>query len=462
LKTRSGLVFEVSGGDSMTDMITGAAGTNGDESKTQSNGYRNVVMVLLFVVYTFNFLDRQIISILAIPIKEEMGLSDSQLGLLGGIAFAALYSTLGVPIAWLADRWSRTWIMTIALTVWSGFTALSGMAQNFTHLFLARMGVGIGEAGGVAPAYSLIADLFPPKKRGTALAIYSLGIPVGSAFGVIAGAHIAAGVFSDQLDWRSAFIFVGLAGVLLAPIFRLVVREPKRGQNDPQVLKRTADKKPSFGEVFSVLSKKPAFWLLTLGASCSSMMGYGVFFWIPSFFARSYNLSLLETSWAFGGIIFVAGILGVLLGGILGDRLGAGKKSMYAIVPAVAFLATTPFYVGAVLAPNISIAIALFFIPFGLGLAWLGPVLSAFQHLVPPNMRSVASSIFLLVNNLIGIGVGVYVLGRMSTALAPTFGDESLRYSILIGSSLYLVAAGFFFLASKHLARDWEGDAENA
>ena len=435
-----------------------ANSTDVQDDKKPSSGYSNVVMLLLFIVYAFNFLDRQIISILAIPIKEELGLSDEQLGLLGGIAFAALYSTLGVPIAWAADRWNRTWIMTISLTVWSAFTAISGLAQNFTQLFLARMGVGIGEAGGVAPAYSLIADYFPSNQRARAMAIYSLGIPVGSAFGVIVGAHIAMGAFMEGLDWRSAFIIVGVAGVVVAPIFKLIVREPKRGQFDGAAQQKLAEKKPSIMEVLKVLSKKPSFWFLTLGASFSSMMGYGIFFWIPSFFVRSHGLGILDTSWAFGITILVAGALGILMGGILGDRLGKGKKSMYAIVPGIAFLCTTPFYIGAVMAPSLAWSIGLFFIPTALGLAWLGPVLSTFQHLVAPNMRAVASSIFLLINNLIGIGVGVYVLGKMSTILAPTFGDESLRYSILGGSFLYLIAAGLFYLASKHIDKDWVSD----
>lgn len=192
----------------MADTNAGAA----QGSNLPGAGYRSLVMVLLFLVYAFNFLDRQIISILAIPIKEDLGLTDEQLGLLGGIAFALLYSTLGVPIAWFADRFNRTWIMTAALTIWSGFTALSGFAQNFMQLFLARVGVGVGEAGGVAPAYTIIADYYPPSKRARALAIYSLGIPVGSAFGVIAGSQIAGGGISDALDWRSAFFIVGIAG----------------------------------------------------------------------------------------------------------------------------------------------------------------------------------------------------------------------------------------------------------
>jgi sugar phosphate permease len=440
--------------------------------------YRAWVLFMLFVVYAFNFLDRQIISILAIPIREDLGLDDRQLGLLGGIAFAALYSTLGVPIAWLADRSNRTWIITASLTVWSGFTALCGLAQNFWQLFAARVGVGVGEAGGVAPSYSLIADYFPPDARARALAIYSLGIPIGSAFGVVAGAQIAGGAIGEDLDWRAAFIIVGLAGVLIAPIFKLTMREPKRGGLDPvserekaaaiakhppqqgeglagKAIEEAASK-PGVLDVLRILATKPSFWFLTLGASCSSMMGYGVFFWMPSFISRTYELGIIDTGWVFGTVLFFGGSLGILLGGFLGDKLGKAKKTAYAIVPALAFIAAFPLYVLGTFAPTPLIAVLLFLIPTALGLSWLGPVLSAFQHLAPANMRSMASAIFLLVNNLLGIGVGVYVLGELSTLLTPRFGEESLRYSIAIGASLYLVAGLLFLLASRTIERDWE------
>ena len=445
-------------------------------AKPPSAGYRVWVLFMLFVVYAFNFLDRQIISILAEPIAVELGLSDRQLGFLGGIAFAFLYSTLGVPIAWLADRTNRTWIITVSLTIWSGFTALCGFAQNFWQLFLSRVGVGVGEAGGVAPSYSLIADYFPPQSRARALAIYSLGIPIGSAFGVIAGAQIAGGNIGENLDWRSAFMIVGIAGVIVAPIFKLTLREPKRGgldvkaetaeakaQPEPGEAASVAapaeaadERKPGFFDVLAVLSKKPSFWFLVFGASCSSMMGYGVFFWIPSFFARSFELGIIERGWYFGGVLFFGGSLGIILGGVLGDLMGKGSKKMYAIVPAVAFFITFPFYIAGTLAPTPLIAAALFLIPTGLGLAWLGPTLSAFQHLAPPSMRSMASAVFLLINNLLGIGVGVYALGEVSTLLTPIFGDEALRYSIMVGASLYLVAGALFLIASRTIANDWE------
>ncbi|MEE2565679.1 spinster family MFS transporter [Hyphobacterium marinum] len=421
-----------------------------------SKGYRILVMLLLFLVYAFNFLDRQIISILAIPIQAELDLSDRQLGLLGGLAFAFLYSTLGVPIAWLADRTNRTWIITGALAIWSGFTVLCGYTQNFTQLFLARVGVGIGEAGGVAPSYSLIADYFPPKSRARALAFYSLGIPIGSAFGVIAGSQIAGGAISDSLDWRAAFIIVGIAGLVLVPIFKLVVREPARGQLDTVKLDDTVAK-PSFGQVLGVLAKKPTFWFLTFGAACSSMMGYGVFFWLPSFFARSFDLDIIQTGWLFGSILFIGGTAGIVLGGVMSDLFGKRTVTAYARVPGIAFLLTTPLYIAGVLAPSPALSVILFLVPTALGLAWLGPTLSAFQNLVPASMRTTASSIFLLINNLIGIAGGIYVLGELSTLLAPTFGDASLKYSIIIGSMMYLIAGTLFLIAARSIAKDWEG-----
>jgi sugar phosphate permease len=445
-------------------------------AKAPSAGYRVWALFMLFIVYAFNFLDRQIISILAEPIKNEFLLQDWQLGLLGGIAFAALYSTLGVPIAWLADRTNRTWIITVSLTIWSGFTALCGFTQNFWQLFLARVGVGVGEAGGVAPSYSLIADYFPPNSRARALAIYSLGIPIGSAFGVVAGAQIAGGNLGENLDWRSAFVIVGIAGIVIAPIFKFTMREPKRGGLDVKSqtaqakvqpepgeaasvaapVEASVEKKPGFLDVLKVLAKKPSFWFLVFGASSSSMMGYGVFFWIPSFFARSFELGIIDRGWYFGGVLFIGGSLGIIIGGILGDLMGKGSKRMFAIVPAVAFFLAFPFYIAATLAPSPLIAATLFLIPTGLGLAWLGPTLSAFQHLAPANMRSMASAVFLLINNLLGIGVGVYALGQLSTFLTPIFGNEALRYSIMIGASLYVVAGILFLIASRTIENDWE------
>jgi predicted MFS family arabinose efflux permease len=406
------------------------------------------VLFILVIVYTFNFIDRQIVGILAIPIKADLGLSDTELGLMGGLAFALFYTTLAIPIAMAADRFSRTWIMTVALVVWSAMTAVSGLAQNFWQLFMARLGVGIGEAGGVAPAYSLIADFFPQHQRARALSVYSFGIPIGSALGIVFG-----GVIATLIDWRFAFFAVGIAGVLLAPVFRMTVSEPERGRFDP-VSRDTGH--PGIREIFVTLSKKPSFWGLAFGASFSSMMGYGLFFWLPSFFVRSYDITLLHASLVFGAILLVGGIAGLWLGGALADAFGSRRKSAYAIIPAIAFLITIPFYLVAILSPTLMLAVTVLIVPTAMGLVWLGPVISAVQHLVPPNMRATASAIFLFINNLIGIGAGTFAIGAISDALQARYGDESLRYAILAGSGFYLLAAGLFFLASGRLKRDWE------
>jgi predicted MFS family arabinose efflux permease len=324
------------------------------------SSYRFVVLAMLLLVYTFNFVDRQILGILAGPIKAELGLSDTQLGLLGGIAFAALYSTLAVPLALLADRTSRTWVITGSLAVWSGFTALCGMAGSFWQLFAARLGVGVGEAGGVAPSYALIADYFPAKERSRALAVYSLGIPLGAALGVMFGGYIAA-----RVDWRTAFVAVGLAGVVIAPLFRLLVREPVRAPKSSQTTPLKA--------VFPMLAKKRSFWLLALGAASSSMLGYGFAFWFPQLLQRSFGLDLVQTSQFYGGVLLLGGVAGVLGGGLLGDRLGARDRGRFASIPALAFLLAVPLFAAGILSGSAALAFALFIIPQALGLCLARP-----------------------------------------------------------------------------------------
>lgn len=409
---------------------------------------RHLVLALLFVVYTFNFIDRQIIGILAAPIQRELGANDAEMGLLGGLAFALFYTGLGIPIAWLADRWSRTWIMTVALTLWSGFTALSGLAMTYTQLFLARMGVGVGEAGGVAPAYSLISDYFPPRERARALAIYSFGIPIGSAAGIALG-----GIVASLVDWRVAFIVVGAAGVLIAPIFRLFVREPERGRYDA---KPAGDaKRAGFFEALGVVARKPSFWLLSFGASCSSIMGYGSFFWIPSFLQRSYGFDLQQAAFFYSSILLIGGVIGVWLGGFFGDKLGEKRRAMFALVPATAWILAAPCYALGLLSPSPTAAFFLFLAPTALGLVWLGPVIAAVQHLAPAHMRTTASASFLFINNLIGIGFGTWALGKLSDLLSAQFAEESLRYSILAGTGFYVLAALLYLVASTRLQRDW-------
>jgi MFS family permease len=418
------------------------------EATRSTRGYAAYVLGVLLLVYTFNFIDRIVLGVLVPPIKAELGLTDTQLGLLGGTAFALFYTALGIPIGWLADRFNRVWIMTAALALWSAFTAACGFATSFAQLFLARLGVGVGEAGGVAPAYSLIADYFPPEQRARALGVHAFGIPIGSALGLFFGGAIAS-----LVDWRVAFYVLGIAGLLLAPMQLFTVREPMRGGLDAR---RAARSGVTLREVARVLARKPAFWGLSLAAASSSIMGYGVFFWLPSLFVRSFGLTLMQVSVYFGAIMLVGGIAGVWLGGWLGDRYGSMRKSAYALVPAAALLLSVPFYFFGVLSHGMSWSIVIFVLPTALGLVWLGPTISAIQHLVPPEMRALASAIFLFINNLIGLGLGMLVIGALSDALAARFGAESLRYAVLAGTSFYLLSAALFALSARRLGRDWE------
>jgi MFS family permease len=409
---------------------------------TQSRGYRALALAMLLLVYTFNFVDRQIFSILVPAIKADLSLTDTQLGVLGGLAFALLYSTLAIPLAWIADRTSRTWTITISLGVWSGFTALCGWAGNFAQLFGARLGVGVGEAGGVAPSYAVIADTFPPESRARALAVYSLGIPLGSAAGVLLGGYIATTV-----DWRAAFVVVGLAGVAIAPLFRLIVREPVRD--------RTLAATEPVRRVFAILARKPSFWLLAFGASASSMLGYGLAFWLPSLLKRSFHLELQDVSYFYGAILLLGGVPGVLLGGFVGDRFGTKDRAAYARAPAIAFVIAVPLFAAGILSSSVTAAFLFFLVPQALAYVWLAPVITAVQHLVPPHMRATASASFLFINNLIGLGAGSFALGALSDGLTKRLGDEALRYSMLIGLVLYLVAALLMWLAAKPLRKDW-------
>ena len=409
-----------------------------------SRGYRAAVLLVLVLVYTFNFIDRQALGILAPLIQKELKLDDLQLGVMLGLPFAVLYSTLALPIARLADRWSRSWIMTFALLVWSGCTALCGLAATYPQILLARMGVGFGEAGGVAPAYSLIADYFPVRSRARALAIYAFAIPLGSALAVACG-----GLIAHSLGWRAAFLAIGLAGLPLVPLLKLMVRDPVRPPLQPGA-------KAGLLPAMRILFPKPAFWLLSLGAASSSIAGYGLIAWMPSFFLRSFHLSLVQVSGYYGGILLVGGIAGVWLGGWLGDRLGHMSRAAYALVPAGAFLACAPAFIAAVQCGSPALAFVLFCVQCGLSLAWLGPVTAAVQHLTPAAMRSTGSSLFLLINNLLGLGLGPLFFGAVSQALKPRLGPaESLHWAVLLGMGFYVLAALLMLAAAGRMRRDW-------
>jgi MFS family permease len=336
-------------------------------------------------------------------------------------------------------------VIAAALTVWSGFTGLCGIATSFWQLFVFRMGVGVGEAGGVAPSYALLADYFEPRRRARALAIFSLGVPIGLALGTLLGAYIA-----NAISWRAAFYTMGVAGIILAPVLLYFVRDPAKP-------KATGAAAP-IGQVFPMLARKPVFWLMAFAASSSSLCGYGLATWIPSVLERSFHLGLVERGQFMASVVFIGGCTGVFAGGWLADRLGAVDRGWYAKLPAIAWLITAPTFAAGLMAPSLWVAWPLLLIPNALNILWLGPVVTAVQHLVPRRMRSTASASFLLINNLIGLGIGPYLIGSISTALKDSYGAEALRYAAVGCTAFYLLAALLMLFCVSRLRGDWVDD----
>lgn len=417
-------------------------------SRTEGDGAGTRVLLVLLLAYIFNFIDRNIIGVLAVPIRTEFGLSDTALSTLG-IVFGLFYAAIAIPIAWAADRWNRVNIIAGAVALWSLFTAACGLAQSYVQLVVARMGVAVGEAGGIAPSYALISDFYPKEKRARALAFFSLGIPIGSALGVFFGGWLAA-----HLSWRSAFLIVGLAGLPAALLIRLLVPEPQRGRLD-SAAGEPAPAAPALATVAATLARNPSFWLLSFGAASGSILGYGLIFWLPSFFNRSFGLPVESVGWFYGSIVLVGGAAGTWLGGWIGDRVGPERPGGYALIPAICFTLTAPTFALGLFAPNLWIGWGLFAIGQMLALAWLGPVISAVQHIVAPSMRATASASFLFINNLIGIAFGIFFLGWLSDAMKAAHGEDSLKYSILYGLGFYLLSASIYFVAARRLERDW-------
>ena len=406
---------------------------------------RNYVLGILVVVYVFNFVDRQILSILLEPIKLEMELSDTQLGFLSGIAFAIFYATLGMPIARIADRTSRTGVITVCLSLWSLMTALCGLATSFLQLLAARIGVAVGEAGGSPPAHSLISDYFTPESRATALSIYSLGIPIGTMFGLLAGGWI-----NEFFGWRLAFMVVGIPGILLAIVFRLTVREPRR----KAVSEAAAN--TSMWLVARYLWHQKSFVHLSIGAALHAFVGYGLIQWNPSFFVRSHGLGTGEIGTILALLAGLAGGAGTFFGGWFADKIAPRDVRWYMWVPLLGLAVTVPFLALAYLAESHVTAFLLLIIPTFFGTLYLGPSFAATQSLVPAHMRSVAAAVLLFIINIIGLGLGPQIVGLLSDLLEPRFGIESLRYTLVVTAILNLFAALFYWFASKTLQSDFE------
>ena len=416
-------------------------------------GARRYGMVILAIVYMFNFVDRQILAILLPAIKAEFGSSDTTLGFLVGTAFALFYVTLGIPIARFADRVNRRNLVALALAIWSGMTAISGFAQNIVQLTLARIGVGIGEAGCSPPAHSMIADYYPPEQRSTAMGFYTLGISAG-----IMLAYLAGGWVVENLGWREALFIVGVPGLVLAIVVRFTLVEPERGASEGRV---ASGSQPALREVLRFLVQRRSFIHMGIGAGLSSFVGYSVINFLPTFMARSHGMGFAELGLWLGLIVGIAGGLGFFCGGYFADRISRqGERRAFGFL-ALAMIIAAAFYVTVFLAPSSSSALLMLIVPTVISNFYLAPVLAQAQGLVSLSMRAVASALVLLLINSIGLALGPVTTGALSDLLTPRFGVESMRYSLLIiGVVILPWAAVHYVLAGRTIEADLERAAE--
>ena len=424
------------------------------DQKTLSKSYRSFALVLLTTVYGFNFIDRQIVGILAPFIQEDLGLTNTQLGLLIGLAFATFYTCVAIPIAWLADRYSRVNILSIALATWSGFTALTGMAGNFMQMGFARMGVGIGEAGGSPPSHSIISDMYPKEERAGALGVYAMGIPLGIMAAYFATASLM-GSSGQDVDWRRIFIFLGVTGVVLAVLVKLVLREPVRGAMEFD--NRTDIVQPPFSESLKTLLKIPAWWAMCFGIAFGSFVSYAT-----SAFQTKY-LVVLDPSFDFQTLVVVLGVIngttyagGAFFGAKLADKWGAKDIRAYGWLPAIAIAVCMPigilsFWVASVWAHLACTTVFLLF----LGI-YLGPSFAIAQTLAPINMRAMSTALFFFILNAVALGGGPTFTGWLIDVFKEGNPDlESMRYAMTVTSCMFIPSIISFLVVARVLPKDW-------
>ncbi|HEY9218148.1 MAG TPA: MFS transporter [Phenylobacterium sp.] len=456
----------------------------------QPAGYRRYAMGLLLGIYMVNFLDRQVVNILAEPIKNDLHLTDTQIGLMGGLAFAIFYTVLGVPIARMAERKNRPIIIGTAVAIWSGMTALCGLAQNFVQLVLFRIGVGVGEAGCTPPAHSLITDYVPKEKRASALAFYSMGTPLGGLIGLIMG-----GLIADAHGWRAAFFVAGLPGIVFAILAITTLKEPRKQLTAE--FKRTQAAQPSFGATMKVLATKRTFWFIAFAAAIKAFIGYGHAPFTASFFLRNHSEEVAGLAKYFGGVFGfnlqslgflslalglmsgTAGAVGSWLGGFLADKYGVKDLRAYMVAPAIASLITIPVYITAVSVPSASVALFILIINGLLGTIWYGPVYGTAQSIVQPQMRATTAAVLLFIINLVGLGLGPLAVGMLSDFMANNFladaglsveacrsagadlkaacaqgTGQGVRWALMISTLFGLVAFAFFWIARRTIRED--------
>lgn len=412
------------------------------------------VLGLLLLIYSVNFMDRQLFAVVQERIRLDIGLADWQLGLLGGTMFALFYATLGLPLAWVADRANRVQLIALSCTVWSGFTALTGFSSTFLHLALTRIGVASGEAGGVAPSYSVLSDFFEKHQRGLVMGLFSVGAPLGLMAGTLLGA-----LLTDALSWRWAFFILALPGLVLAAILYLTVREPLRGRLDGV----PAGPQTEAGMIAALrhVSREKSLALFTAGAACTSFAGYGLYQWVPTFLQRTQAMDLEQVG-LFLAPVFIFGMAGSVLGGWVADKLAPHVRGAYGLVPGIAQLIAAPLFVAALMAPSGTATLLLIVAPTLLAYVWIGPTLAAAQNLSHASIRASVAAIIAFFNNLIGFGLGPLAVGAVSSWFTPALGEaEALRWALIWAIAIYVLGA-VLFLAAGRSEPDRTDDADAA
>lgn len=435
---------------------------------------RTWVLILMTLTYTSSFMDRTVLSIIQNPIKQEFGLSDTQLGLLSGFAFALFYSVLGIPVARIAERMDRRWLIAISLAIWSGATALGGLARSYASLFALRVAVGVGEAGASPPAHSLITDFFPPNRRGTAFSIYSLGVSAGVLIGSIAGGYIA-----QAYGWRMTFVIFGVPGLILAILIPLTIREPKRGRLDTPRGGADTDKVPPLGEVFRRFVHKRALFHCVAGASIAAFGAYSIISFSAPFFIRAHGATLAEAGVFLGLTGGLSAGIGIFFSGQLTDRASRRDARWVVWIPAAGLLLATPLYIAGFLIPAKSTAMAFLLVAPALQYLYMGPTMGLMHNLVTPRMRATATAFLYLAVNMFGLGLGPPVTGFLSDrfsaalmtgdlaarcqagtvasstdALCRAAASTGIRWALVVATLAFIWSAIHYLIAARTLRRD--------